>query len=406
VATHGTSAGKEALATVNSGVSLAWLAGFFFSFQSAIVLIAVRLLGMDPQLGAAAGIAASLLLLSGGMFHSLGTGRLISVLRLRPSRWVLLFLTFSCLSLAWSGTVSVPASLAYWCAMAADVGTVALLLAGDSSTDFGHALMRGYIVSTCWLALLAWLMPAQSDLRLGDPDYFNTNQIANICAFAIFFAQYLARRSTGKWTIVIVFLSITLMRTLSKTTLAAFLLSQGFLLIRDRSISGRKKAWLAAAALVFVLVFWGLFEAYYDIYTTSGNQAETLTGRTAIWAFAIEHALEKPWIGNGFDSMWKVMPPFGPDHFEARHAENEILQQFYAYGVAGVVLLAGLYASLYRQIRRLRPSPIRVVLSSLMLFIMVRGVAEAEPFDLLLPLWSVVLIGVLVHREMSLDCNF
>lgn len=406
MATRGASSDVGALTAANSGVTLAWLAGFLFSLRSAIVLIAVRLLGMDPQLGAAAGVAASLLLLSGAMFHSLGTGRLISVLQLRPSRWVLLFLAFSCLSLVWSGTVSVPASFAYWCAMAADVGTVALLLAGDSSTDIGHALMRGYVVSTCWLALLAWLMPAQSDLRLGDSDYFNTNQIANICAFAIFFAQYLARRSAGKWTIVIVFLVLTLIRTLSKTTLAAFLLSQGFLLIRDRSISVQKKVRLAAAALVFVLVFWGLFEAYYDVYTTNGNQAETLTGRTAIWAFAVEHALEKPWIGNGFDSMWKVMPPFGPDHFEARHAENEILQQFYAYGVAGVVLLVGLYTSLYRQIRRVCHSPVRVVLSSLMLFIVVRGLAEAEPFDLLLPLWSVVLIGVLVNREMSLDCNF
>jgi len=385
---------------------VAWLAGFFFSFRSAIAFIAVRLLGMDPQLGAATSVAASLLILAAAAFHSLGTGSLVSVLQLRPSRWVLLFLAFSCLSLVWSGTVSMPASLAYWCAMAADVATVALLLAGNSATDLGHALMRGYIVSTCWLALLAWIIPAQTDLRLGDSDYFNTNQIANLCAFAIFFAQYLTRRSSGKWTVIAIFLGITLMRTLSKTTLAAFLLSQGFLLIRDPSITRRKKSWIAASAILVMLLFWGLFEAYYDVYTTTGNQAETLSGRTAIWTFAIEHALEKPWTGNGFDSMWRVMPPFGPDYFEARHAENEILQQFYAYGVTGVALLAGLYISLFRQIRQLRHSPVRVVLSSLMLFIVVRGLAEAEPFDLLLPLWCVVLIGALLSAEMSPDCNF
>ena len=35
---------------------------------------------------------------------------------------------------------------------------------------------------------------------------------------------------------------------------------------------------------------------------------------------------------------------------------------------------------------------------SLLLFVVVRGLAEAEPFDLLLPLWSIVLISLLVER--------
>ncbi len=95
--------------------------------------------------------------------------------------------------------------------------------------------------------------------------------------------------------------------------------------------------------------------------------------------------------------MWKVVPPFGPEKFEARHAENELLTQFYAFGIVGVCLLIGIYGSLYRQIRRLQ-GPVKIVLLSLLLFVVVRGVAEAEPFDLLLPLWSIVLISLLVER--------
>ena len=38
----------------------------------------------------------------------------------------------------------------------------------------------------------------------------------------------------------------------------------------------------------------------------------------------------------------------------------------------------------------------KIILVSILLFIVVRGIAEAEPFDLLLPLWAIVLICTLV----------
>jgi O-antigen ligase len=148
---------------------------------------------------------------------------------------------------------------------------------------------------------------------------------------------------------------------------------------------------------VVVLVFWGLFEAYYNLYTTYGNQSETLTGRTAIWAYVFEAALTKPWIGYGFDSMWNVVPVFGT--FEARHAENEVLEQFYSYGAAGLVMLCGLYGSLYLKIRKLSEGPIRMIFVGMLIFIIIRGLAEADAFDLLLPLWAIVLVTSLVTRD-------
>src|SRR6202008_1964998 len=98
------------------------------------------------------------------------------------------------------------------------------------------------------------------------------------------------------------------------------------------------------------------------------------------------------WIGHGFDSWWKVVPPFGSGQFEARHAENEVLQQLYAYGILGVVTLVGLYGSLFRQLRKLPPSPTKLLFLSLLLFIVVRGLAEADAFDFLLPIWSLILV--------------
>jgi O-antigen ligase len=378
---------------------LAFAVGFYFSFRSILVLLAVRVLGMDPRIGSAITLATDLLLLLVACFCCLGhvDRRFRSVLQLPSVRWVLLFLAFSSCSLSWSETVSLPTSAAYFSGMATDVAIVFLLLRAGSVAAVSHSLIKGFLWSACCLAVVAWIMPSQSDLRLGDEDFFNTNQIGNLCAVAIFLAQYLMRRKEGRWGPAILLLSLTLLRSLSKTTIVAFLLSESFLIIQDRSISRKTKVLLTVGAILTIFAFWGLFEAYYDIYTTAGNQAETLTGRTAIWAYVLNAAVEQPWIGHGFDSMWKVIPPFGSDQFEARHAENELLQQFYAYGVIGIAMLIALYGSLYQQIRRLPQSSLKVVFRCLLLFVVVRGLAEAEPFDLLLPLWLIVVISSLVE---------
>jgi hypothetical protein len=369
------------------------------------VLFAVRLLGLEPSAGTALSLALDLLLLGLVCFNLLGvtTTSFRSMLQLPTLRWVLVFLAVSCCSLAWSETASLPNSTAYWLGLAVDVAIITLLLRSASVASVSHSLMKGFIWSTCLLALVAWIMPAQADLRLGDEQFFNTNEIGNLCAFTIFLAQYLMRRKDGKWGLVTLFLVVTLLRSLSKTTLVAFLFSEGFLLMRDKSVSRRTKILLATATLLLGLVFWGLFAAYFNDYLSAGNQAETLTGRTAIWLYVLNALFDHSWnlwIGHGFDAWWKVVPPFG-DNFEARHAENELLQQLYAYGVLGILLLVGLYGSLYRQVRRLPRSPIRVLFLSLLLFIVIRGLAEADSFDLLLPLWSIVLIAVLADHEVN-----
>ncbi len=386
---------------------LAFIVGWYFSFRIVLVLFSVRILGTDPRTGAEISLALNLLLLLFVCFHSLGYSRRTfgSLLRLSSLRWVAIFLAFSGCSLIWSDTVSIPTSLAYWSGMTADVAIVVLLIRGSTVAGISISLMRGFILSACCIALIAWIMPGQSDLRLGDEEFFNTNQIGNLCAFAIFLAQYLMRRKEGNWGLAIFFLALTLLRSLSKTTIIAFLLSEGILMVRDRSMTRKTKVLLITAVILVILAFWGLFEAYFDVYSNAGNQAETLTGRTGIWAYVLNAAVEQPWVGHGFDSMWKVVPPFGPEQFEARHAENELLQQFYAYGAVGILMIAGLYGSLYRQVRKIARGPIKMIFLSILFFVVIRGLAEAEPFDLLLPLWFIVILSLLAE-EASTDDTF
>ena len=372
--------------------------GFFFAFRLVIVLLTVRVFQADPQAGVVVSVGLNLLLFVVVAFHSFGPGltTLRSTLRVSCFRWVLLFLTFSACSLFWTAAVSLSAAVVYWCAMAADVAMVVLLLRTGPEARMVSALMKGFIIGACLIAVIAWLMPSQSDLRLGDEELLGPNQIGYACAFAVFLAQYLIREGAPQWKFPAALLAITLLRSLSKTTIVAFVLAQLFLLVRDTSISRKSKILFAVGTCFVVAIFWNLLGAYYEVYSNAGNQAETLTGRLSIWAFILDKAIEQPWIGHGFHSVWKVIPPF--EAFEARHAHNELLQQFYAYGVAGVLMLAGLYGSFYRQVRKIPVGPLRTLFLGLLLFVLVRGLADTEAFDLSLPLWTITLIGLTVAR--------
>jgi exopolysaccharide production protein ExoQ len=377
--------------------------GFFFSFRLFFVLLTTHVLNADPQTGVMLSLGLNYILLAVVVFHSIGNAprSLASIARLPCYRWVLCFLGFSGCSLVWSATSSLPAAVAFWCAMAADLAMVILLLRTDSTIDISSSIMKGYVYGAYCIALIAWIMPAQSDLRLGDDEFLGPNQIGYACAFAVFFAQYLMRAEQGRWKLPAAFLAITLLRSLSKTTIFAFVAGEAVIFMWDRSIRRKTKIAILMSTILVVAIFWGLLVSYFDVYTDAGNQAETLTGRLGIWAFILDRALDQPWIGHGFHSVWKIIPPFGIDQFEARHAHNELLQQFYAYGVAGIILLIALYGSFFRQIKKLPISSLRALLLGLLVFVVVRGFADTEVFDLSLPLWAIAMLSAIMSEFRS-----
>jgi hypothetical protein len=383
--------------------TLPFVVGFYFAFRLFIMLLSVRILGTDPRTGTALSLAIDFLLLPCVAFCALGEPhhQLRQLTQLPVAPWVIVFLGFSCCSLLWSGTASMATSTAYWCGMAADVAIVVMLTLTEPPASAAIPFMEGYVWGACVVAVIAWLMPAQSDLRLGDEELLGANQIGYLCGFAFFIAQFLMREKNGKFNYQALLLAITLLRSLSKTTIVAFLVSEGFLLIMDRSISRKKKILAVLATAGVVVALWGQLSSYYDVYSNAGSQSSTLTGRVGIWTYLLAEALQQPWIGHGFDSVWKVVPPFGPDQFEAAHAHNELLQQFYAYGAVGVCMFIGIYGSFYRHIRRLAVGPLRTFLFAFLIFILVRGIADTERFDLSLPMWAIVMFSLLIMQART-----
>jgi len=372
---------------------IASLAGFYFAARLSFTYLFFQ---QDPQLGAIVSLSLNMLALMAAAFRSFGPPA-----ERQPSpwgdpcfRWIAAFLAFSLVSLLWSEAYSPVSAVAYWCGFAADVAIVLLLLRTGPVERAAAQLMRGYVVGGCFIACVMWGSPTMRDLRPGNDEFFSPNAIGFTCAFGIFLAQFLLLQSKS-WRLPAIFLAISLLRSLSKTTIVAFAVSQAILLFTSKTISRRVKARIVAAAVAIVAAFSGLLADYYDVYTNAGNQAETLTGRVGIWSFILDRSLERPWLGHGFNSVWKVIPPFGPDQFEAWHAHNEVLQQFYAYGVVGIVLLGGLYLSFYRKARSLALPAHRAVFAALILFIVIRGFADTERFDLSFPLWSIALLSLM-----------
>jgi exopolysaccharide production protein ExoQ len=380
--------------------TLAQSIGFFFAFRIFFVLLTVRIFGQDAQVGVVASLAVNYLLLLVAFFCSAGQGTrsLSSILTMPGMRWVEIFFCFTAASLCWSATSSMAAAAAFWCAMAADAMMVILLLRTGPMDAMVSGLMKGYVWGACLIATIAWLLPSQSDLRLGDEELLGPNQIGYACAFAFFFVQYLMREEGGGWKFQAILLGLTLLRSLSKTTIVAFLVAQAFILARDRSIKAKTKWLVATFAIGITLAFSGLLTKYYDVYTNAGNQSETLTGRLGLWAYFFAEAIQTPWLGHGFHSVWKIVPVFGPDMFQARHAHNEVLQQFYAYGVVGVVMLIGIYGSVYRRLLQLEVSPQKVLFIGMLLFVLIHGLADTEPFDLSLPMWTIVMIAAVTQQ--------
>ena len=255
--------------------------------------------------------------------------------------------------------------------------------------------MKGFVSGSCLVAIVAWSLPATQDLRLGEEDFLHPNALGFLFSIATLLAAHLARRSTPSvWPAL--FLGATLLRTLSKSAIIAFVAAFGFALIKDSTLSRKAKIWIGVAAGVILTSLWGLLEAYLTTYTETTG-VETLTGRTLIWAVSLEYAIKKPFLGNGFYSYRFVVPPIGK--FEAQQAHDELLQQFFSFGAVGVIFTIALYWIFFRQIRRAAPGHLKTLAATLLIFALIRGLTDAQNFDLTFPLWLMAMLSILFAAQ-------
>ena len=366
--------------------------GFYFVFRVCLTFLFFQ---SNPVAGTIASILIDLALLYGAVMYTASSkvhpGH--SLLQISPLCWIFALLAFSLISVLWTGAESVVAALAYWVGMATDIAIVLLLVRPGDAQRPVEAIMKGFVWGAVAVGLVAWCSPAAEDLRLGNDLYLHPNTLGLEIALATLIAQYLAQRGT-LWKWLGTALAITLLRTLSKTAIIAFLIAEFWYLTRNNALSRQAKLRIAAGAVVVVISFWGLLTAYIDIYNNlgKGDQAETLTGRTVLWTAALAMSIEKPWFGHGLYSFKTLIPAFGL--FEPVHAHNELIQQFFEFGIVGVAIAVGVFRVFYRHVRCAPPSPLRTLALTLLIFSLLRGLTDTVPMGLSYPLWLMTALSL------------
>jgi hypothetical protein len=372
---------------------LASLVGFIFAFR---ICLTVLWFQDAPESASILSVALSLTLFFAAALSTIGSTPSIpaSCFRTATLRSIAAFLGLVLLSLLWT-PASFTAAAGYWCAWVADVLTIWFLLRDGPPENSAAAIMKGFVSGSCLVAIVAWSLPATQDLRLGEEDFLHPNALGFLFSIATLLAAHLARTSTP-WVWPALFLGATLLRTLSKGAIIAFIAAFGFAFIKDSTLSRKAKLWIGVAAGLILASLWGLLETYLTTYTETAGP-ETLTGRTLIWAVSLEYAIKKPFLGNGFYSYRFVVPPFGK--FEAQQAHDELLQQFFSFGAVGVLLTIAIYWIFFRQIRRVAPSHLKTLASSLLVFALIRGLVDAQNFDLSFPLWLMAMLSILFAAQ-------
>lgn len=366
--------------------------GVFLSSRICITLLAFQ---AEPMAGTAFSICASLalLFLCWAVVSSTETHAIPGV----SARWVFAYLFLIAVSLFWSATESPTVALAYWIGLVADCASVYLLCRNQDSQEAWRGILQGFVAGAAIAGAIAWFLPTLPDLRIGNEDFLHPNALGYVLAIATLFSIRLARQSKAM-VFLGLFCGTTLLRTLSKASIAGFAAAAIFYLLRDSHLSRRSKVAIGITAAVLIAFSWGLLETYADNYDQT-NQIETLTGRTYIWSVAWEEALKTPWLGHGFYSLRFVIPVLGT--FEPWQAHNELLQQFFSYGILGLIVFLGLYWSFLRDIRASRNWELRTLALAIMIFALVRGLVDTERFDVNYPLWLLTLFAFVLRRTPS-----
>jgi exopolysaccharide production protein ExoQ len=371
------------------------LIGFIFAFRASLPVLWFQ---DDPAQGSIVSVTLSLSLLIAAALATIGSKPSIpaSSFHTPTLRWIAVFLGLNLLSLLWT-TAPLDAAASYCAAWVADVASIWFILRDGPAEDQANAIMKGFIWGASLVAVVAWSLPTMPDLRLGDEVLFHPNFIAVICVFGALMALHLAHQNTN-WRWPAFWLTLTLIRTISKTSIIAFLVAMVFYLFKETALTRATKIKIAIAGAAILASLSGLLATYLNSYTESYDPS-TLTGRTIIWATSWDLGIETPLLGHGFYAYRFVVPAFGT--FEAGQAHNELLQQFFALGVLGVLVTIGLYWTMFRQIRHAPRSSMKTLAATVLIFALVHGLTDTEPFDLSYPLWLMAMLSILLAAQTS-----
>lgn len=312
------------------------------------------------------------------------------------------YVLWAAVSLLWSRADSMVSAVGYWGVLALDLIVVFLILHRGNVPSYGLAAVKGIILGGLVLSIAAFMAGSTSDDRLGTDVFLHPNYLGNQLAIAALLCMFFAFRPVVRlskkvpWVAAFSVLFVTLTLSLSKTSIAAFLVAFFFYLLKAR---GNLSSRIIMLVLIVTLMVpsYGGFTLYMEEYLTQGQgeYAATLTGRTFIWIDAWEFIREEPFWGYGFMSFRDHAPQWADVRLD--HAHNEWLQQWFSLGIVGAFLALSIYLSCYQSFRRAVRQDLLTHEANLglalLVYVLVRGLVEASATELVFPLTLVMLIS-------------
>jgi O-antigen ligase len=303
------------------------------------------------------------------------------------------------ISLTWTFSESLIAAFGYWVAMVLDVLIVIAMLKWDDPEAISTASLKGLVTGVYIIDTLALLFSATDEYgRLGDPEFLHPNALGHLTSLAALTSLFFWQRSPAgsstrrAWGIGSIVLSWMIIRTLSKTSIVAFAVAALFSILLGSNFTLRAKFRLLVVGATLVIASYGLLSKYLATYIDeSEDSATTLTGRTLLWAESWDMIVEQPVVGYGILSFRDHAPQNWM--IKAVHGHNEWITQAFQLGFVGVFLTVITYWSYYRHFREAADLFKQKLGISIAVFILIEGIASAEPVGLLFPLPLLTLLS-------------
>ena len=189
----------------------------------------------------------------------------------------------------------------------------------------------------------------------------------------------------------------------SATSFTCFFVAGGVMMLTSRPALARRPALVHIVVAVALLVPIAVLLTGSEMVGYVGRDS-TLTGRTEIWRLTIAMTTNR-WLGTGFESFWlgdRLDQMWGLYYNHPNQAHNGYLEVFLNLGWLGVVILAGIFVSGYREIATLirRQAEEGSLKLAYLVTAAVYNVTEAG-FKMMHPAWIAFLLATTMVPETA-----
>jgi O-antigen ligase len=267
-----------------------------------------------------------------------------------PLPWILVGWTL--LSVLWSAAPEITLRRGI-AAMLASLYAVVLVLRFDFK-DLLRILGIALAIALLSSLLLVWAVPSWGVMQgihegfwQGVFTHKNTLGMVSVFALLVFGTLWLGHKGMRRWMWgglgVVALILLLGSRSASGLVLGSGIIAGGLALFLMRKIKGLLRPAFLMGLFVTVMVLIALLVANYEFVLKALGKTPTLSGRLPLWSALWPMAMDRFWLGYGFEAFW--LGRSGPSAevwrvalWQPSHGHNGYLDLWLSLGMIGLVL--------------------------------------------------------------------